>query len=211
MQSETEPSAADRAYAAVRSAILNGELSPGSMISEASIARAQSMSRTPVRAALIRLQNEGWVTIYPKRGALVRELSIAAVRESAETRRALESAGVELGTQQSRQEIAARLAENLVRQEEMLTASDYEGFDELTTSFHRGFVEMAENEMMLTVYDRIRDHLTMSMARIVPRIAEDPARVIEEHRLLLDQAANGNWVNFYNHLREHQRRLHGFY
>src|SRR5690625_6030153 len=87
---------AQRAYGAIRTAILSGDHLPGAMLSESVLASSLSMSRTPVRAALGRLQDEGLVTIYPKRGALVRELTAHEVREFAQVRHALESAGVRL-------------------------------------------------------------------------------------------------------------------
>lgn len=59
MQANKEISAVERAHHALRSSILSGELAPGAMISEAAVAESLSMSRTPVRSALARLQDEG--------------------------------------------------------------------------------------------------------------------------------------------------------
>ena len=54
------PTAAERAHAHIRDAIVGGGLEPGTMLSENALAGELSMSRTPVRAALARLQEEGW-------------------------------------------------------------------------------------------------------------------------------------------------------
>ena len=69
---ETEASAADAAYAKVKERILDGDLAGGTMVSEGTIADELGMSRTPVREAFLRLQVEGWMRLYPKRGALIR-------------------------------------------------------------------------------------------------------------------------------------------
>ena len=73
--------ASRRAYDRIRHDIVAGTLAPGTMLSENELATELGMSRTPVRTALSRLQSEGWVTIYPQRGALVRELTADEVRE----------------------------------------------------------------------------------------------------------------------------------
>src|SRR4051812_7155696 len=101
--SATRGGAAQRAHASIRDAIVRGELEPGAMLSENELAARLSMSRTPVRAALSRLQDEGLVTIYPQRGALVRQLTDNEVREAADVRHALESAGILRSDVSSRQ------------------------------------------------------------------------------------------------------------
>lgn len=201
--------AADRAHAAIRQAILGGEHAPGTMLSENDLAARLSMSRTPVRAALARLQDEGWVTIYPQRGALVRQLSDAEVRESAEVRHALESAGIQRGDAARRERLAHQLAGNVAEQERALATGDFPAFATLALRFHRAFVEMSGNGVMLDVYDRLQDRQYLSIVRSADRIAGDPGQVLAEHRTLLDDARRGDWAAFSTHLTAHQDRSHG--
>ncbi|WP_250036331.1 GntR family transcriptional regulator [Paractinoplanes maris] len=202
-------SAADRAHAHIRAAIMRGELTPGRMLSENELAATLSMSRTPVRAALTRLQDEGWVTIYAQRGALVRELTADEVRESAETRQALESAGIRLAGPAQREGLAARLADNLDQQEQALLGGDVPGFAVLAMRFHRAFVELSANSMMLSIYDRLQDRQYLSILRSADRISSDPRQTIAEHRILLGHAQRGDWTAFATALDEHQARNHG--
>ncbi|NKS66646.1 GntR family transcriptional regulator, partial [Rhodococcus hoagii] len=51
--------------------ILSGALPGGELISEGEIASRMGSSRTPVREAFLRLEAEGWMRLYPKRGALI--------------------------------------------------------------------------------------------------------------------------------------------
>src|SRR5699024_2982813 len=64
-------SAADRAYGHVKSGVLGGAYPGGELLTEGGIAESVGCSRTPVREALLRLQSEGVVRLYPKKGALV--------------------------------------------------------------------------------------------------------------------------------------------
>ncbi|SNR92388.1 GntR family transcriptional regulator [Blastococcus mobilis] len=86
--------AAQRTHRIIRDHIVNGTHPGGSMLSENTLAAALGLSRTPVRAALLRLEEEGWVTIYPKRGALVRAFTAQDGQELAGARHLLETGGV---------------------------------------------------------------------------------------------------------------------
>lgn len=200
--------AADRAHAFLRDEIMQGRIASGTMLSENEIASTLAMSRTPVRAALTRLQDEGWVTIYPKRGALVREFTETELRESADVRHALESAGIQRGSAGRRERLADQLAENITGQEEALARSDFVLFTTLAMRFHRTFVEMAGNSIMLGLYDRLQDRQQLSIVRSAGRISDDPQRVLAEHRTLLDDARRGDWTAFATHLNDHQARNH---
>ncbi|GAA1594418.1 MULTISPECIES: GntR family transcriptional regulator [Kribbella] len=204
----TGESAADRAHAFVRGGIMDGTYPPGSMLSENEVAASLAMSRTPVRAALARLQDEGWVRIYAQRGALVRELTPAEVRESAEVRHALESAGVRRAGPRERERLREQLTGNLDEQERALNAGDFPTFTKLAMRFHRAFVELGGNATMLAMYDRLQDRQQLSIIRSADRITDDPQQVIEEHRGLLDDAEAGDWAAFATHLDEHQSRSH---
>ncbi|MGZ0153561.1 GntR family transcriptional regulator [Kribbella sp. WER1] len=201
-------SAADRAHAFVRGGIMDGTYPPGSMLSENEVAASLSMSRTPVRAALARLQDEGWVRIYAQRGALVRELTPAEVRESAEVRHALESAGVRRAGARERGRLREALTGNLDEQERALDAGDFPAFTQLAMRFHRAFVELGGNGTMLAMYDRLQDRQQLSIINSAGRITDEPEQVIEEHRGLLDDAEAGDWAAFATHLDEHQARSH---
>ncbi|CAJ1506486.1 GntR family transcriptional regulator [[Mycobacterium] holstebronense] len=207
--SDVMVNSAQRAHALIRAGILSGEFPAGAMLSEATLAASMSMSRTPVRAALGRLQDEGLVRIYPKRGALVRELTVDEIRESDQVRHAFECAGVQLGDPEARQLLSARLQENLDGQEQALHRRDYPGFAVLARQFHRAFVELAGNATMLAFYDRLQDRQHLSIARN-STVRGQPDLVLAEHRSLLKDAEAGDWMAFATRLREHQSHGNDF-
>ncbi|MBS1843766.1 MAG: GntR family transcriptional regulator [Actinobacteria bacterium] len=61
-------SAADRAYVHTKERILAGEYAQGRLIGEGEVSDAVGVSRTPVREAFLRLEAEGLLQLYPKRG-----------------------------------------------------------------------------------------------------------------------------------------------
>ena len=88
--STATPSAADRVYAQVKRDILGGGLPGGSLVTEGGLAEVAGVSRTPVREALLRLEGEGLVRLYPKKGALVVPPSVDDARDVLEARVVIE-------------------------------------------------------------------------------------------------------------------------
>src|SRR5437773_10189413 len=84
------PSAATRAYQHLKRAILERIHADGALRSEAEIAAPVGVSRTPVREALLRLESEGLVALYPKRGVLVLPVSAQEIDDVIEARRLVE-------------------------------------------------------------------------------------------------------------------------
>ncbi|WP_202873836.1 GntR family transcriptional regulator [Kribbella speibonae] len=195
--------AADRAHAGIKDGIIKAKYPPGSMLSENELAAELEMSRTPVRSALARLQDEGWVTIYPQRGALVRDFTAEEMRESADFLHALETAGIQRADSTRRQAMAKAQEHNLAAQHKALTTGDYAGFAQLATEFHRAFVEVAGNSIMLAAYDRLRERQNMVIAKSGDRLAKAPADVVAEHRSLMEHARDGDWDAFSNALYAH--------
>jgi DNA-binding GntR family transcriptional regulator len=82
----------ERAYDETRGRILDGRYRPGAPLSELRLAETYGMSRTPVREALSRLHQEGWVERIPSRGYFVARVTLRAIQDSFEVRRLLEGA-----------------------------------------------------------------------------------------------------------------------
>lgn len=202
-------SAAERAHAYIRDAIVRGVFAPGTMLSENALAAELDMSRTPIRAALTRLQEEGWVRIYAQRGAQVQGLSPQEIRESAQVRLALETAGVLHSVEADRRTLGERLAGNMAEQERALRAGDFAAFAEAAIQFHSSFVELARNKLMSATYARLQDRQRFSMTHHEATITEDPDQVLADHRAVLQAAVDGDWVRFAQILDQHQRDSYG--
>lgn len=140
--------AAQKAYTLVRTRILNGDYPPSLRLTEQEIADASGVSRTPVREALQRLQNEGLVRVTTNQGAVVVDWSDDDANEVFELRALLEPFG------------AARAAERITAEGiETLRALAEAQFDEsrkrkpgyterigdLNSRFHRTLHEFAES------------------------------------------------------------------
>jgi DNA-binding GntR family transcriptional regulator len=90
-------------------AILNGELAPGTRLREETLAKTFSVSRTPVREALILLSASGLADLEPNRGATVLQLTAEDVTEVYHLRAVLESESAALAARRSTPEVAGLL------------------------------------------------------------------------------------------------------
>lgn len=205
MTTETveERSASDVAYAWVHDRILEGDFASGTMLSEASLAKATGVSRTPVRAALARLRDEGWIVTYPRRGALVRGLSDTEINEVAAARLALESFGASQATPEARQTLSEQLRPALDEQRGALERGDVRGFIELSIMFHQTFVEVSGNSVLFELNERLADRQRYLLFAQGDRLLARSSEVIAEHTQLVDALASGNATEFTTVLHAH--------
>ncbi|MCU1477828.1 MAG: transcriptional regulator [Subtercola sp.] len=205
----TPPSAVEQAHAQLREWLRDGTFPPGSMLSENDLAKRLGMSRTPVRAALRRLEADGWVTIYPQRGALVRTLSIDEAIAVSDARVVLESAHIDALSDDARAQLCSRLEDSIRQQIAELEQGSYEKLVPLTIDFHRAFVEAGDNPLLIDFYDRMRDRQSVMMLRTYEQVTGRWDEFIAEHRRLLDRAKEGNRAAFLAELRSHIIQNHG--
>jgi DNA-binding GntR family transcriptional regulator len=88
------PPAAERVYAYVKKGVLDRSYEGGTLLTEGDLAGAVGVSRTPVREALLRLEAEGLLKLYPKKGALVLPVSAQEITDVVETRLLVEQHAV---------------------------------------------------------------------------------------------------------------------
>ncbi len=196
-------SAADRVYRALRDAVVEGRYRAGVMLGEAALAAQFEVSRTPVRAALLRLQSEGWITIYPKRGALVRGVSERARAELADARLVLESASIGQASPEVLERLVVELERSIERQRRALAEGDVRRYVDLTIAFHRHFVEAGHNDVLLELNDRLADRQRSVLVAAGDRLLSERDQMLAEHQQLVDLIRAGDIPGFTAALRDH--------
>lgn len=171
----------DMIVAKLRDAIMKGALQPGERISERSITEKMGISKTPVREALTHLEAEGWVQIFPYRGAVVSPLSVAELEDIYVIRIALE------GT-------AARLAARNIDAATMRTLGDIvtrmaktRGDDELMAlnrRFHDLFFQQSGRPLLCNLIGTYQDK-SVRYRRLLQGLTNSKRRIAAERRALL--------------------------
>ncbi|MGH3379550.1 MAG: GntR family transcriptional regulator [Actinoallomurus sp.] len=202
--------ATSRAYDHVKQAILDRAYPGGALLSEGEIATAVGVSRTPVREALLRLETEGLVRLYPKRGALVLPVSSQEITDVMETRELVET--FTAGRADIGPALVEELSQRLTAMRDHASAGDAKEFAHADRCFHRTLVAAAGNEILTQLYDSLRDR-QLRMARLT---ASDPVRTadaIRDHTEILEAVRSGDRERIrtaiHQHLRTAGAALHG--
>lgn len=180
---EAPVTARQRAYNGIRAGILKGVFPPGGFIEEALACEVTGVSRSPVREALNRLAAEGFLELHPRRGAMVRPLSAAELRDLYEVRRMIESQAVHLICQ-NRRPVPANMSE-LCDVHESTSTEDLLACVEINRLFHQALVAAAGNTVLTQVFDSLQANLTR-VAMLSLQLGIGKTRQIEqEHRALI--------------------------
>jgi DNA-binding GntR family transcriptional regulator len=145
-------SASERAYEYVKARLLDGRFAGGTLLSENELASRLGVSRTPVRQALVQLEAEELVELYPKRGALVVPISASEEDDVLEARLLIEQYCARRAASAG-PGVVERLREALADQE----GADASGFAWADRAFHAVIVEAAGNHILDRTYDALRD------------------------------------------------------
>jgi DNA-binding GntR family transcriptional regulator len=182
-----EMSAADRAYAHTKERILVGEYAQGRLIGEGEVSDAVGVSRTPVREAFLRLEGEGMLRLYPKRGALVVPISAADVEDVMETRLLIERFAIQRVIDLDLAgQLEGRLAAATAAQEQHTASGDAVAFVDADREFHRVFVAATGNAIVLRTHDSLRDQQSRMGLVALSASPERMERILAQHRAIVD-------------------------
>jgi len=137
-------SAAAQIYDYLRAKIVSLEFEPGTLLPRPELARFFNTSVTPVRDALLRLEEEGLVDIFPQHATRVREVDIDSARNAHFLRLALELEVARRLARQDDSELLARLRRLLELQTSCWERKDIEGFVATDQEFHRNMFSAAK-------------------------------------------------------------------
>ena len=183
MASSPAVTAKDRAYAFTKERVLDATFAGGDLITEGEVADALGMSRTPVREAFLRLEGEGLLRLYPKRGALVVPVSVGEIEAVIETRMLVERFALDkVLANGSADAVADALDIAIAAQEEFAAAGDTDGFVAVDREFHTTFVTAAGNPIVTGLYDSLRDRQQRMIITSLLRDRQRVASILVEHR-----------------------------
>jgi len=185
-------SRAGEAYLEIRRRILDNEWAPGFSALEQELAQQLEMSRTPVREALLRLQDEGLVAVIPRHGMRVLPVSPEDMREIYQVLTALESAAAGLAAMANASEDrVASLSLACEQMEAALLSKDLLAWAEADECFHTQLLLLSGNHILTETVLRFWDRA--HRARLVTlRLRQLPETSTREHRQLIDAIVSGN-------------------
>jgi DNA-binding GntR family transcriptional regulator len=198
--------AAEAAYQRLRAMILDNALPPGAQRLEAELALELGLSRTPVREAMLRLQQDGLVSVTPRHGMRVAPISPADMRDIYDVLESLEPKAAELLARRNLPE--ADLAPLLFAcdaMEQAIAQQDRAAWALADEGFHRGLAELCGNRRLAAMVMQVWDQshrarmFTLNMRPL-------PERSTAEHRATLQAIRAGDAEEARETYRRHRQR-----
>ncbi len=153
-----------RVYRALKKDIITGQYQPGEALSEKTLAKRYHSSRTPVREAAARLQQEHLMRIVPNRGYFITQITIQWVNEIYEFRAAVEGACAELAAQNNwDQAVMKQLSELANAEHRVDDRNGYIRFIEADTEFHNAIAGLTRNPLLIRAVADMRSQMERIM------------------------------------------------
>jgi DNA-binding GntR family transcriptional regulator len=172
-------------YETLRRAILCGQLQPGERVDQQRLASQLAVSRMPLRQALLRLANDGFLSVEPHRSAVVAPLSEQDMFEVYDMRIALESMLAAVAAERSSSETGDRLAGLIGDQERAVSEGDLPRFVEFDRAFHRALYEASNYGFACETVERLRDRSDRYIYFYASH-GHGAEQSLAEHKLLVD-------------------------
>jgi DNA-binding GntR family transcriptional regulator len=180
----TSPTRQSQAYDGLRSLLLSGSIAPDTRLTEADLTRMFNVSRSTMRAVLVRLTQEGYVTSEVNRGVRTRSFSVEEAADILEARETLESALAGKAAERATDEEIRELRRTLEAMEDCKSRGDEAGYSQGNRRFHQQVKEAAHQQTLARAHDTLLYPLVMRQYRNLsaphPRTGS-----LEEHQAIL--------------------------
>ena len=190
LQKVQKESITEKVVTALRTAILSGNLGPGTRLIEAELADQLGVSRAPVREAFRILEPEGLVVLEATKGAFVAEVSENDLREIFTVRSVLEGLAMRLVAEHITENELAKLSHIVEQMEEAARHRDAERVLELDLEFHEQIWSLSGHSRLQEILSHMLGPIRMFLA-LNTQVYEDLVDNAMEHVELLEALSSG--------------------
>ncbi|UOM33907.1 GntR family transcriptional regulator [Acuticoccus sp. I52.16.1] len=175
----------DIAYDRIKQKIITCELRPGEVISEAVLSASLDIGRTPVHQALDRLMVDELVEVMPRKGVIVRPLSLHEVHDIIEVRLVNEVYSVRLAAERIGPAETTVLRENLGRMRAAEPLNDYNALIDIDREFHATLAYASRNAILADFLGNLQDRalrfwfVSVKVPGHLKRICQQHTEVVE--------------------------------
>lgn len=177
---------AEQAYIALRDMVVEGKIPPGSRLTVRPIAEQLGLSATPVTAAMMKLEREGFLVSKLHRGYFVPQISIQDMGEIYEMRESLDRlAGGRAAASAQHLAIAEELRANCELQREFLELDDVDGYRRTDIEFHQKLWVLCGNKRLRYTGEQLLGQMKLGnslSARLPGRVAKS----LQEHLAVVE-------------------------
>ncbi|WP_186766373.1 GntR family transcriptional regulator [Phaeobacter marinintestinus] len=181
---------ADEVYAQILQAIQNGAITSEDRIVQEKLAEEFGISRTPVREALFRMEQEGILAVAQRGGFKIRKIGPDEITELYEARCSIEGFAARLLAQRNDKALNMRLRE-IIADAEDLKNETVKAYFNANLTVHRAIVEASENRFLLEFFDNLWNRGS-SFTLFSTIESTDLSKSLGDHMALIDAIESGN-------------------
>ncbi len=175
----------DVVFNTLRQAILTGELKPGERLMEIHLANKLGVSRTPIREAIRKLELEGLVTMIPRRGAEVAQITEKSMNDVLEVRRAMDVLCVELACERISEEELSQLKLACEHFEKMVKTQDVKKIAQADVELHNIILQATGNSRLIQLVNNLSEQMYRYRYEYIKDFSQHE-RLVEEHRIIYE-------------------------
>ncbi len=194
--------AAPQVFERLRGMILSLDLPPGSALSRAELAAQFGVSSTPIRDALMRLDEEGLVDVFPQYATVVSRIDVRLAQQAHFLRQAVELEIVRGLAVDHDAAVVAELNQAIARQQQFAKAGDFERFIAADNEFHAQLYVAADKQDIWSLVKSRSGHIDRLRRLHLPSPgkAQD---IVRHHKLIAKAIGAGEPGEAQKHLRTH--------
>jgi len=185
LKSLNKPILREEVYASIKEAILTGEIATGERLSIGRLLKEIEFSPTPIREALLKLEQEGFVSRLPKGGFIVSQFTRKDIEEIFGIRSVLESYAVGLAINFIQEEDIRWLERNVNDSGKYLIQNKLDKVSLLNTEFHDYLNGLSKNERLLNIINGLRDQIFQYRSAIL-RVPRKAKLSINHHKKIIE-------------------------
>ena len=186
----------------IRQAIIDGTFSPGERLMEIQLADEMGVSRTPVREAIRKLEQEGFVVMIPRRGTYVADISIKDITEIYEIRISLDILAAGLAAERITDEELQTLNGYLLEIGQHIANNDMNKIVAVDTAFHDVLYTASRNERLRTIINNLREQMYRYRLEYL-KDTQSHDRLVEEHQKIVNAIIEKNKEEAVRLIQEH--------
>ena len=201
--------AAPQVFEQLREMILSLALAPGTVLSRGELQQHFRLSSTPIRDALLQLQDEHLVEIFPQHATVVSPIDLALARQAQFLRRSVELEIVRTLAAAPDKALIARLNAIVAQQRAFGEAGDLEQFMATDHSFHHAMYDAAQVPDLWALVRRHSGHIDR-LRRLHLPVEGKAKQIVDDHTAIVDAIAAGKPDLAQHQLRDHLSRSLAF-
>jgi DNA-binding GntR family transcriptional regulator len=191
----------EQVYDYFRKQMQTGKIRPGSMIKMDTTSKILGVSKTPLRDALILLEKEGFVTINPRKGVIVNELTLDDIRNIYQVIGALESMALLSSASNFEPADIKRMEDLIDGMKKAIAKDNFNGYYAKNLMFHNCYIKPSGNNILFDVISTLKKRL-YDFPRLKKYVKEWEETSIIEHEQLLALIAGRKFEEAANFIRE---------